>query len=86
MASPVTLRLDPEMRRRVARIARQRRTSTSHVLREAITTWLDREESGQSAYERIKDLIGVAHGGDPTLSTNTGRRFTEMLKARRRQS
>jgi Arc/MetJ-type ribon-helix-helix transcriptional regulator len=86
MASPVTLRLDGEIRRRVARIARQRRTSTSHLLREAITTWLDRQESGESAYEAIKDLIGIAHGGDPTLSRDTGRRFTQMLKARRQQS
>jgi Arc/MetJ-type ribon-helix-helix transcriptional regulator len=86
MASPITLRLDEEIRRRVARIARRRRTSTSHVLREAITTWVDREESGISAYESIKDLIGIASGGDPTLSTDTGRRFTQMLKARRRQS
>ena len=69
----------------MARIARRRQTSTSQVLREAITTWVEREESGVSVYESIKDLIGIAHGGDPTLSTNTGRRFAEMLKARRRQ-
>jgi Arc/MetJ-type ribon-helix-helix transcriptional regulator len=86
VASPITLRLDEATRRRIVRIARQRRTSTSHVLREAIRTWVDREESGISAYESIKDLIGIAHGGEPTLSTNTGRRLTEMLKARRRQA
>ncbi len=37
-----------------------------------------------SPYESIKDLIGVARGGDTALSKNTGKRFTELLKARQR--
>jgi predicted DNA-binding protein len=86
MASPITLRLDPELRRRVTRIARRKRTTTSTVLREAITTWVEREESAGSLYESIKDLIGNVRGNDPTLSTDTGRKFTELLKARRERS
>jgi predicted DNA-binding protein len=82
MASPITLRLDPEIRRRVARIARQRRTTTSKVLREAITSWVAREDAGETVYDRVADLIGAVHGGDPKLSENTGRKFTELLKAR----
>lgn len=85
MASPITLRLDPEIRRRVTRIAKRKRTTTSNVLREAITTWVAREDSAVTAYESIKDLIGSVKGGDPRLSEDTGRKFTELLKARRKQ-
>lgn len=86
VASPITLRLDPEIRRRVTRIARQRRTTTSSILREAISTWVEREDSAGSVYEAIKDLIGNVRGDDPTLSTDTGRKFTELLRARNKQS
>ena len=84
MASPITLRLDPELRKRVERIARRRRTSKSQVLREAVTTFVAREESVGSVYDSIKDLIGNTRGGDPTLSEDTGRKFTELLRARRK--
>jgi len=81
MPSPITLRLDPDIRRRVTRIAKRKRTTTSSVLREAITTWVAREESAGSLYDSIKDLIGNSHGGDPRRST---RRLSEVLKARRK--
>ena len=86
MASPITFRLDPDIRRRVTRIAKRKRTTTSGVLREAITTWVAGEERALTPYESIKDLIGSVHGGDPTLSEDTGRKFTALLKARRNQS
>lgn len=82
MASPITLRLDPELRRRVTRIAKRKRITTSEVLREAITTWVEREDSSGSFYDSIKDLVGCVSGGDPKLSENTGRTFTELLRAR----
>jgi predicted DNA-binding protein len=84
MASPITLRLDPEIRRRVTRIAKRKRTTTSNVLREAIATWVEREDSAVTPYESIKDLIGSVRGGDPRLSEDTGRKFTELLRARRK--
>jgi predicted DNA-binding protein len=86
VASPITLRLDPDMRRRVARLAKRKKTTTSTVLREAITSWVEREENSGSVYDQIKDLIGNVRGGDPTLSTDTGRKFSELLRARRKQS
>jgi Arc/MetJ-type ribon-helix-helix transcriptional regulator len=82
MASPITLRLDPELRRRVDRIARQRRTTASNVIREAITTLVERERRAVTPYESIKDLIGSVRGGDPKRST---RRLSDILKARRRK-
>jgi predicted DNA-binding protein len=80
VASPITLRLDEETRRRVARIARRKGTTTSRVLREAIVTWVAREEPPESVYESIKDLIGKVRGGDPGRST---RRLSQVLKNRR---
>jgi len=80
MASPITLRLDPVIRRRVALTARRRRTTTSVVLREAITKWVEKEDSGETLYDRVADLIGSVHGGDPGRST---RKLSAVLKARR---
>ena len=82
MASPITLRLDEETRRQVARIARRKRTTTSNVIREAITTLVAREDKALTPYESIQDLIGSVKGGDPKRST---RRLTDILKARSRK-
>ena len=49
-------------------------------MREAIKTWVEREESGGSFYDSIKDLVGCVDGGDPGRST---RRLSDVLKARR---
>ena len=81
--SPVTLRLKKETRLKVARIARQRRVSSSHVIREAIEALVERAEATVSPYDSIADLIGVVDGGDPKRSEDMGRRFSELLKARR---
>ena len=82
MAAPISLRLDPELRRRVDRIAKRKRTTTSEVLREAITTWVEREDISGSFYDSIKDLVGCVRGGDPTRST---RKMSDVLKGRRRK-
>jgi predicted DNA-binding protein len=86
MGSPVTLRLDEDTRRRVARIARRKRVSTSQVIREAIEAWVGWHEATGSPYEAVSDLIGVVHGGDPKRSTDTSRQFRELLKGRRNPS
>jgi Arc/MetJ-type ribon-helix-helix transcriptional regulator len=86
MASPVTLRLAKKTRQRIARIASRRRISTSQVIREAVEAWLERQEPIATPYEAMVDLIGAVKGGDPTRSAETGRRFREALKARRKDS
>jgi Arc/MetJ-type ribon-helix-helix transcriptional regulator len=85
MPSPVTLRLDKQTRLKIARIARRRRVSASHVMREAIENLVGREEATASPYLAIAHLIGVVRGGDPKRSSQTGRRVAELLKARRRR-
>jgi Arc/MetJ-type ribon-helix-helix transcriptional regulator len=83
MASPLTLRLDDKTRKRIARLARRKELSTSEVVRQAIAAWADRHEAVTSPYEAVTDLIGVVRGGKPRRSTQTGRRFTKLLKSRR---
>jgi Arc/MetJ-type ribon-helix-helix transcriptional regulator len=83
MPSPVTLRLDEETRRRIALIARRRRVSASQVIRDAIQAAVSREEETASPYDAVADLIGMVHGGNPTLSSDMGRQFSELLKRRR---
>jgi len=84
VASPLTLRLNPETRRRLDRIARRKGSTTSQVLREAIEDLVRREDCPGSAWERMKHLVGVVEGGDPALSENTGKRFAEQLRVRRK--
>ena len=83
MASPLTLRLDAETRKRIERIARRRQVSVSEVIRLAIAAWAEQQEPIAAPYDAIEDLIGVVHGGMPGRSTQIGRRFSEMLKKRR---
>lgn len=86
MASPLTFRMDPQTRRRIAALARHKRLSKSEVIRQAIAAWADREEPVTSPYEAMRDLLGVVHGGDPHRSAKTGRRFAALLKNRKRSS
>ncbi len=86
MSTLLTLRLDKKRRQRITQIARRRRVSTSQMIRTAIDALIEREEAAATPYEKMADLIGVVRSADPTLSTNTGRKFAELLKKRRGQS
>lgn len=82
MESALTLRLDKEIRERVARIARQKRVSTSEVIREAIELWIKAQETTAAPYDSAADLIGVVRGGNPKRSTQTGLQLKQLLKKR----
>lgn len=86
MPSPLTLRLEENTRRRIARIASRRQISTSEVIRQAIEAWVERQEPITVPYEAIADLIGVVHGRKPDRSTKTGRGFREILQDRRKRA
>ncbi|PYX56472.1 MAG: hypothetical protein DMG76_14765 [Acidobacteria bacterium] len=81
MDSPLTLRLDPKTRQRIARIARRRQVSISEVIRQAIEAWAEQQEPIAAPYEAMADLIGVVHGGMRGCSTDTGLRFSECCRA-----
>lgn len=82
MASPLTIRFDPSVRRQITQVAKRKRCTPSALVREAVTDLLERENSTVSFYDQIKDLVGCVSGGDPKLSENMGRKFTALLKAR----
>ena len=85
MSSPLTLRLERKIRQRIARIASRKQISTSEVIRQAIEAWVERQEPITAPYEALADLIGVVNGGKPGRSTETGRRFRDLLKSRRKR-
>jgi len=86
MASPLTVRLDEKTRQRITRIARRRGVSRSEFVRQAIEAWAERQEPAGSLYEAMADLIGVVNGGDPTRSSDIGKKFAKHLRNRRRNA
>jgi len=85
VSNPLTLRLDERTRRRIERLARGKRVSTSDVIRDAIERWIEREAPASAPYQDVADLLGVVRGKNPKRSTRTGRAFTKLLKRRRKR-
>jgi Arc/MetJ-type ribon-helix-helix transcriptional regulator len=85
MEAPVTIRLDSKTRRKIARIAERRRISKSEVIRRALNSWPEFQESERLPYEAMTDFIGVLNGGDPKRSENAGHKFAAFLKRKRRR-
>ena len=85
MSRAIALRLDERTRRRIARLAARRGTTRSALVREAITTLVEKEERQAAVrpHEMVKDVLGSVHGGDPDRSTDVGRKVRRMLKGRR---
>ena len=80
----MSVRLDPKTERLVERLAKKRSQPKSAVIREAIEVLAAREEgelAPTNARQAISDLIGCVRGGPPDASSQTGRRFTERLRA-----
>ena len=81
----LSVRLDPETERLVARLAKARGVSRSEVVRSALTL-LGKEASpagGPTLFDRIGDLIGSASGLPADLSERTGEVFRRRLAKRR---
>ena len=89
---PMSVRLDPKTERLVERLAKKRSQPKSAVIRDAIEVLAAREarEDGElapaNARDAISDLIGCVRGGPPNASTQTGRRFTELLRSQTRKA
>ena len=84
-STAIAPRLDDRTRKRLAAIAKRRGATRSGVLREAIDSWL-RKEEGEFAiapFELVKDLVGSVHGGDPDRSSDVGRKTAAKLRLRR---
>ena len=79
---PTSVRLDPETEATLRRLARQRSTTQSDVIRDAVAAYGAAEDEEPTLYERIRHIIGSAPPGPVDLSTDTGKKFGELLRAR----
>jgi len=86
METAMTIRLDRETRRKIARIAERRRISQSDVIRLALNSLPDFHETEKTAYELMKPFIGTVNGGDPKRSENGGQKFKAYLKEKHKRS
>ena len=78
----ISVRLKPETRKLLDRVARSQRLSRSEVVRRAIEALAQEQGTSEASepYQALKDLIGRVRGGPPDLSERTGARFAEILR------
>jgi Arc/MetJ-type ribon-helix-helix transcriptional regulator len=76
-----TVRLDIKTETALKRLTVRRGQTRSEVIREAITR-LAEEEEPRSAYQRLQPFVGIVDSGGTQLSTETGKRFRDLLKER----
>jgi Arc/MetJ-type ribon-helix-helix transcriptional regulator len=79
-----TVRLDVSTEAALKRLTARRGQTKSEVIRDAIARLADEEGEQLSAYQWLQPFIGVIDSGGKQLSTDTGRRFRELLEERRR--
>jgi hypothetical protein len=81
-----SVRLPARLERLVSRVAKERGTTKSEVIRSVLTI-LEKEDQqaqvGATPYQAMKHLIGCASGGPSDLSTETGKKFRGVLLRRR---
>jgi hypothetical protein len=81
-----SVRLPARLERLVSRVAKERGTTKSEVIRNVLTV-LEKEDQevrgGATPYQAMKHLIGCASGGPSDLSKDTGKKFRGMLLRRR---
>jgi Ribbon-helix-helix protein, copG family len=86
MKASAALRLDPNTRRKLVRVARRIGISKSEVIRRALNSWVKLIDSSDSPYEMIADLIGVVKGGHPKRSESSGKQFRKILAKKRKRA
>jgi len=80
----LSVRLDGERRRAIARVAKARKVTPSEVVRSAVDALIERASVSVRPYDIWKRVLGTADGLPPDLSENAGKKFAELLKRRRR--
>lgn len=85
----ITVRLDPDTRRKLDKLTRAHRVTRSELVRRAIQGMARQDPATEKidVYERMKDHIGKFRSGRSDLSQNTGEKFQQIVleKHRRRQ-
>lgn len=82
---PTSVRLDARTYRLIARLAKRRGQTESELIRTALEMLAreageaETQRGGQSAYDRIAHVVGIADSGGAGLSERTGERFRDRL-------
>lgn len=80
-----TVRLDPDTRATLERLADRRGQTRSGVVRDDIGRLAGEEQEGAlTAYDRLRPFVGIADSGGRQLSRQSGRRFRDVLEGKRR--
>jgi hypothetical protein len=83
-----SVRMDPETERLLERLARERGSTKSQVVRDAVRLAAGRRRRrprAESPYDSFRGVIGSVRGGPPDLSERTGKRFRQLLIDARRK-
>lgn len=84
----MSVRMDAETERLLENLARERGSTKSEIVREAVRLAARRRPRSRTA-KRLQDafrrVIGSVRGGPPDLSERTGERFRKLLLDRRRK-
>ena len=81
-----SVRMDAETERLLEDLARERGSTKSEIVREAVRLAARRRPRSRiAAYDAFRGVIGSVRGGPPDLSERTGGRFRKLLLDRRRK-
>lgn len=78
----ITVRMDAETERLLRRLVREKRRSTSEIVREAVQTLAQKEGGHRKAkgpYNAILPFIGIADSGGQNLSEDAHTKFRQAL-------
>lgn len=83
----ITVRLDPDTRRKLDKLTRAHRLSRSEIVRRAIEHMAKDDPATEeiNVYERLKDHIGKVRSGRSDLSMQTGEHFRRILLEKRKR-
>jgi predicted DNA-binding protein len=82
---PLTVRIDPQLARRLDRAASLRGVTRSELVRNAVEKALAEAEGLRSLsfYDEVAEFVGCVDSGGQDLSQRTGERFRRLLESRR---
>ena len=85
---PFSLRLDPDTEKRIRQICATTGQSKASVVREAIALYAAEchaaPASGDSAFHRLRGVVGAVSTGGADLSTDTHARYRASLRRKHR--
>ncbi len=83
-----SVRMDAETERLLENLARERGSTKSEIVREAVRMAARRGQRSRTAerpHDAFRGIIGSVQGGPPGLSERTGERFRKLLLDRKRK-